>query len=70
MLEAAAKGFAAGRRTRGLSPEEKELRSLRRELARKEKALAGTAALLVLRGKVQAFLEADEEGDADWSKER
>lgn len=57
-------------RRRGVSPEQKELRRLRKELDRKEKALAETAALLVLRGKVQAFLSAEEEGDTDWSSEK
>lgn len=55
------------RRRQGPSPEEKENRRLRKELARKEKALAEAAALLVLRGKVQAFLLAEEEGDTDES---
>lgn len=50
---------------RGHTPEEKEIRRLRKELERKEKALAETAALLVLRGKVKAFLSAEEEGDTD-----
>ena len=45
----------SGRRGR-LSPQEVELRRVRKELRRKEAALAETAALLVLRGKVQAFL--------------
>ena len=65
VLEAAAKGFEAGRRKRGLSAEEKENRALRKELNRKEKALAEAAALLVLRGKVEAFFAGDEEGDTD-----
>jgi transposase len=38
--EAATRGFATGRRKRGLSPEEKQVRRLKKELARKEKALA------------------------------
>lgn len=70
VLEAAAKGFEAGRPKRGLSPEQKRMRKLEKELARKEKALAEAAALLVLRGKVQAFLEAEEEGDTDGSDEK
>lgn len=70
VLEAATRGLEVGRRRRGLSPEEKELRALRKELRRKEKALAEAAALLVLRGKVQAFLSAEEEGDTDGSSER
>ena len=70
VLEAAAKGFEAGRRKRGLSAEEKEIRALRKELNRKEKALAEAAALLVLRGKVQAFLAGEEEGDTDGKNEK
>lgn len=70
VLEAADKGFQAGRRRRGLSPEEKEIRALRKELKRKEKALAEAAALLVLRGKVQAFLAGEEEGDTNGSSEK
>ncbi len=70
VLEAAARGFEAGRRKKGLSPQEKELRALRKELTRKEKALAEAAALLVLRGKVQAFFSGGEEGDTDGSSER
>ena len=70
VLEAAAKGFEASRPKRGVSPEEKRIRKLEKELTRKEKALAEAAALLVLRGKVQAFLAADEEGDTNGSDER
>ena len=70
--EAALEGLRAKGRTRkrGLSPEQKRMRRLEKELARKEKALAEAAALLVLRGKVQAFLAADEEGDTDEESER
>lgn len=39
----------------------KRMRELERELARKDRALAETTALLVLRGKLEALLE--EEGD-------
>jgi hypothetical protein len=46
----------------GATPEQKEIQRLRKELARKEKALAETAALLVLRGKWDAFLAEGEEG--------
>jgi transposase-like protein len=42
----------------------KRIRTLERELARKEKALAEAAALLVLKKKLQA-LEADEDVDTD-----
>ena len=42
----------------------KRIRALERELARKEKALAEAAALLVLKKKLQ-ISEADEDGDTD-----
>lgn len=70
VLEAAAKGLEAERPKRGESPEQKRVRQLEKELKRKEKALAEAAALLVLRGKVQAFLAADEEGDTNGSDEK
>ena len=70
VLEAAAEGLEARRPKRGLSPEQKRMRMLEKELRRKEKALAEAAALLVLRGKVQAFLAAEEEGDTDEESER
>jgi transposase len=47
----------------------KRIRSLERELARKEKALAEAAALLVLKKKLQA-LEEDEDDDIDEEHER
>lgn len=69
--EAALEGLRAkGRSKRGESPEQKRVRQLEKELKRKEKALAEAAALLVLRGKVQAFLAADEEGDTNGSDEK
>jgi transposase len=67
VVEAAADGLEA-KKKRGPSPAEKELKEVRRELARKEKALAEAAALLVLRGKLEAFLSGDEEGDMDGKK--
>lgn len=69
VLEAAARGFESERRKRGPSAEDKKMRRLEKELARKEKALAEAAALLVLRGKVQAFLAAEEEGDTHESND-
>lgn len=45
----------AGRRRRTRSPLAKEVRELRAELRRKDKALAETAALLVLQGKARAL---------------
>lgn len=70
VLQAAAKGLETERPKRGLSPEERELRDVKKELSRKEKALAEAAALLVLRGKVQAFLAGDGEGDTEESDDK
>jgi len=53
----------------GKSPEAKRLRELERELYRKEKALAETAALLVLKKKAQAIW-GDEVNDTVRRKER
>jgi hypothetical protein len=61
--EAATERLRDRHRRKGLSPDQKRIRKLEKELARKEKALAEAAALLVLQGKVQAFLSAGEEGD-------
>lgn len=66
--EAATQGLRPKRR-RGLSPEQKQIRALQKELARKEKALAETAALLVLRKKAEAFFWAGEEGDTTGSSD-
>lgn len=63
VLEAAAKGFEAARRPRsGMPPEEARIHRLEAELARKEKALAEAAALLVLRKKAEALFPGEEEG--------
>lgn len=62
VMVAAQKGFEKPKK-RGPSPAEKELKEVKKELARKEKALAETAAILVLRGKLEAFLLEEEEGD-------
>ena len=43
--------------------DQKEIKQLKRELREKEKALAETAALLVLRKKLHAFWEIDDEDD-------
>jgi transposase len=67
--DAAVDGFEAQKK-RGPSPAEKELKAVRKELARKEKALAETAALLVLRGKLEAFLSGEEEGGTDGKKDK
>jgi transposase-like protein len=67
--QAAAEGLRSKskKRRKGLTLEQRELRAVKKELKRKDKALAEAAALLVLQGKVRAFLEADEEGDTDGS---
>ena len=51
----AAKAALSSPRRRGSSPERKQIRRLERELARKEKALAEAAALLVLKKKVETI---------------
>ncbi len=50
-------------KSRKASPETKRIKELERELRRKERALAETAALLVLRKKAEAFFLGEEEGD-------
>jgi len=50
-------------KSRKASPETKRIKELERELRRKERALAETAALLVLRKKAEAFFSEEEEGD-------
>jgi transposase len=47
--------MASTKKTKGKSAEAKRIRELERELARKDKALAEAAALLVLKKKVQAI---------------
>jgi len=60
-LEALGAGDAGGKRKKGKrSPEQKQVRKLERELRRKEKALAETAALLVLQKKFNAYLEGED----------
>jgi len=67
--DAAVSGLQPKKR-RGRSPEQRRIAKLEKELLRKEKALAEAAALLVLQGKVRAFLASeDEEGDTDGSNE-
>lgn len=61
MRAAALEGLAPKVVKRGPSAEEIELKKVKRELRRKEKALAEAAALLVLQKKFQALME--EEGD-------
>jgi len=66
----ALEGLRPKKKRRGKSPEQRRIAKLEKDLARKEKALAETAALLVLQGKVQAFLSAEEEGDTGGSSEK
>jgi transposase len=49
---------------------QRQIRNLERELARKDKALAEAAALLVLQKKVQAIYAADEDADTDEDSEK
>lgn len=68
--EAATDGLRA-KASRGRTPEQKENDRLRKELARKDRALAETAALLVLQGKARAFFASEgEEGDTNNSSGR
>lgn len=55
------------RRTRGRTGEAKRIRELEKELRRKEKALAETAALLVLKKKMEV-LWGDDEGESTRSR--
>jgi transposase len=48
----------------------KRIRKLERELARKEKALAEAAALLVLKKKVEHLYQEDEDADTDEENEK
>jgi transposase len=61
MLAERASSVFAPRQVRGSAEDRKRLKELERELRRKDKALAETAALLVLQGKMQA-LWAEEDG--------
>jgi len=49
---------------------QRQIRSLERELARKDKALAEAAALLILQKKLQAIYAADEDADTDEDGEK
>ncbi|MGP9526317.1 IS3 family transposase, partial [Psychrobacter sp. AOP7-D1-15] len=62
----ALKGFSSSKQQslkdkRQQQTDRKQIKQLTRELARKEKALAETAALLVLRKKLEAFWEEHED---------
>jgi hypothetical protein len=48
----------------------RRIRQLERELARKEKALAEAAALLILKKKVEAFYEEGEDDDTNEKNEK
>ena len=63
-MDAAAEGFNIRKKSRGKSPEARRIDALEKELMRKEKALAETAALLVLQGKLEAFLTSEAEEGA------
>lgn len=65
--KAALAGLEPPKRSQGLTPEEEELNRLKRELGRKEKALAETAALLVLSKKYRAIMgdEGDDTGESN-----
>ncbi len=67
MRAAALAGLEPPKRSQGLTPEQEELKSLRRELKRKEKALAEAAALLVLSKKYRAIMgdEDDDTGESN-----
>lgn len=67
MREAALAGLRPVRRKGGPTAEEKRIQKLERELTRKDKALAETAALLVLKKKFHALL-AEEGDDTDETK--
>ena len=66
MRTAALAGLEPPRRSQGLTPEQKENKRLKRELERKEKALAEAAALLVLSKKYRAIMgyEDDDSGES------
>jgi transposase-like protein len=66
--EQALAGLRGTERASKLQTESKELRDLRRELKRKDKALAETAALLVLKKKAQEIW-GDEDDDTDPKKD-
>lgn len=60
LLEDHAAAVFAGRESRTSGETTKRVKELERELRRKEKALAETAALLVLQGKMQALWAAED----------
>jgi hypothetical protein len=64
MLEAALDGAPSRAVARDRADDRRQIQDLRRELIRKDKALAETAALLVLQKKVRAIW-GDEDDDTD-----
>jgi transposase len=62
--EAMYSGLTAAKKSRGVSAETKQIKKLERELRRKDKALAETAALLVLQKKVREIW-GDEDDDTE-----
>ena len=66
---AAAAGFEKAKKPAKPSPEAKKVRELEKELRRKERALAETAALLVLKKKAQAIW-GDEDDSTDGKTEK
>jgi len=59
----------AAKRTKETAADARQIRQLERELARKEKALAEAAAIIVLQKKVQAIW-GDEDDDTDEKKDK
>jgi len=66
---AALVGLEPPKRSQGPSPEEKQIKELRRELNRKEKALAEAAALLVLSKKYRAIMGGEDDDTGESSGE-
>ena len=62
-LESLGGAVGGSKRRRGRSQEQKRIRTLERDLRRKEKALAEAAALLVLQKKASRLLSVDEDDD-------
>jgi transposase len=60
----------SGRGGAASSATNKRIRQLERELARKEKALAEAAALLVLKKKVETLYGEDEDDDTNGQNEK
>lgn len=63
MIDAGNAAAQTRKKSRGPTPEERRIKQLEKELKRKEKALAETAALLVLTKKVDALFRSAEEGE-------